>query len=298
MTPRRFFQDIFYPFSVNKMNRKLEANVDLNDSTPIYAFFHIYAANHWKDIVTELISTMKESGLYDKLSKIFVSVISQNQEDDVNFISGLIGEKGEIVFISDIATHYEFPILEHMLRMAKSGEKFYCVYFHSKGSSNSIKTVGNYGPGINTLKKLLKLSASTRKMLAYWSLSKWKLALATLQNGYSTYGCNYYHISDDCHFYGGNFWWSKSEYIKNRPEFLPELKTNRYFAEGWLLEHTDGIPYESFRTNCGDGLVLNPNIYASEGWKQATACIAAYPRYIFHGVNKIYHRFKKTNKPF
>jgi len=295
---KRFFQNIFYPFSENKINNHLDKSYNPNDNTPVYVFYHIYAANHWQRIVTQQIAQLYSSGLYERLSSLYVSIITDKQ-DDIAFVENLLGHKGKISIINSNPDAFEYPALELLKsKVDNNSNHFYCLYFHTKGSSNSISTLKEYGPKARSLNRLLALSDSTREFMSYWNIVRWKTAIAALQNGYDTYGCNYYYISEATRFYGGNFWWSSSKYIKNRKNFDKDKKKTRFFAELWLLENGTHNYYNTFRINCGaNGIIIPQDLYQpSNLLRYSYAVIITYCHHITYSLKKIYNRIKNHLK--
>ncbi len=290
MKLKKTIQNILYPFEENKLNSFITSKVDLDDPTPIYVFFHIYAANHWKDIVSELMTDLRLSGLYERMIALHVTVISHNN-NDIKYIKEQIGEKGIINYVTTEPKEFEYPALELLHSFSKEKPSFYALYFHTKGSSNSKKTIHEYGPKARSLNKLIRLSTSTRKFMSYWNIKRWKTAVSSLQNGYSTYGCNYYYICDNTQFYGGNFWWAKSSYIAALPSFNENKKKSRYYAECWLLENSTAKIYNAYRVNCGaNGIEIPFNMYGGKGINKLYAVLIAYKNHMIYSIKKVYKR--------
>lgn len=64
----RLTKNIFYPFCENKQNKLIEKQYK-EPQYPIYAFYHIYADNNWRDIVQEQVNNLIDSGLYTIIKK-------------------------------------------------------------------------------------------------------------------------------------------------------------------------------------------------------------------------------------
>lgn len=265
MNYKRLLQNIFYPFASNRHNKALESQFSEQDRQ-IYGFYHVYAVNHWKDIVLEQFKDIKKYGLLEATSKIFVSLVSTDIESDIIFLKNIIGDKLEIIFRGNDPKVYEYPALEYLYSLShKSESPFYAYYFHTKGSSNCAESVKWYKSKIRTLEQLLKISASSRRFMSYWNFRKWHLAVSVLQNGYGeSYGANFSFQLPDKRFYGGNFWWAKSEFIATRKPFSMEDKQWRFTAETWLLSGVNGGFYNAYRLNTGLQRISLPSGFLSD----------------------------------
>lgn len=265
MNYKRLLQNIFHPFAVNPLNKKIET-LYFNPDRQIYGFYHVYAVNHWKDIVLEQFNDIEKYGLLKATNKIFVSLVSTNTDSDITFLKKTIGEKVEIIYSGSNPKVYEYPALEYLYNMShKSATPFYAYYFHTKGSSNCAESVKWYKSKFKSLKQLLKTSAFSRKFMSYWNFRKWHLALSVLQNGYAEcYGANYSFQLPDKQYYGGNFWWAKSEFIKTRKSFSFEDKQWRFTAETWLLDGLSSGFYNAYRLNTGLQRISLPTGFLSD----------------------------------
>ena len=104
--------------------------------------------------------------------------------------------------------------------------------------------------------------------MEYFIFYKHNVAVNVLKQ-YDAYGCKYddpivppYHYR----YYAGNFWWSKSSYIRTLPEFTEKEKKNRYWAENWLLLRADKI-FSAFNTPAELYAVeILRNIYKKDNW--------------------------------
>ena len=114
---------------------------------------------------------------------------------------------------------------------------FLCYYFHTKGASHSKDTLKWYTRrGVRTLDELRGNSGAWRRMMEYWIFDKYKLAISCLMKGYMAYGAMIYDVNDTLRYFGGNFWWSTSEFIRTREKISGLDRADRYKAEGWLLK--------------------------------------------------------------
>jgi len=73
-------------------------------------------------------------------------------------------------------------------------------------------------------------------MLEHFIFFKWNVAVNALCNGFDTYGC-YRWPPKDYRMYSGSFWWARSSYVRQLPEFNPSvIRQNRFYSEVWLFE--------------------------------------------------------------
>lgn len=207
----------------------------------IIGVYHILCINDWQKLVEEQISQLKDSGLYDKTDKLFISCVIKNNSDK-ELILKLCGKKSEIISINTSLRCYEFPALDFILKKAKN-ENFKIYYFHTKGiTANGQKRIN---------------SNAWRNMMQYFIFYKYPTALKILEK-YDTYGSLYSCFKTETKrhaYYSGNFWWSKSSYIRNLDYIPQQERANRYLAENWICSKTEknfcifNTPVDLYTTN-------------------------------------------------
>lgn len=230
-------------FSVSRANEMGGGN--LTDYQKIIVFFNIYAANHWKEIVSQIHSRMISSGLFGVVFKINISLTSKSLKDDEKWVKELFGEKCDIVARNTNGKVYEFPALEYLYKMSNEEKEFYALYLHTKGSGNSRDSLKGYWPYVTSYRKLRFVSDSVREMMMYWNIDNWRLAVGRLKEGYDCYGASYSE-QPPYRFFGGNFWWANSIYVKGLKPFEENDKLYRYNAETWILSDTQAKYYSTF----------------------------------------------------
>lgn len=288
---KRTIYNIFYPFSRNSNNSKLEESFTMPDR-PVYGFYHIFAFNNWKEIVDEQFSCIKQSGLYDLVDTLYISLISKSIEPDIEYIKTKWGGNLDVIYTGNEPTAYEFPALEHLYTKS-AHDDFYCFYFHTKGSSNSAKTFDWYKDRIKTLEQLIAISSEWRKFINYHNFTKYKLAIAALENKYISYGADYQTHPSKQHYYAGNFWWSSSEHIRTRPVFSSDDKKWRFNAETWLLKDVHTGFYDAFRMNIDLGAVkMVPEVYTSTGIIKSIGTLKLWLRHMRFSLKKVSSRIK------
>lgn len=123
--------------------------------------------------------------------------------------------------------------------------------------------------------------------------------MSVLQNGYGEcYGANYTIQPPDKQYYGGNFWWAKSEFIKSRKPFTIKDKRWRYTAETWLLDGLNGEFYNAYRINSDLQPIPLPIGFLSDNLpERIVSKVSFYFEYQIWGVTKIIKRLVKRLKP-
>lgn len=292
----RLFENVFYPFSENKLNNQIE-RLYQKPSYPVYAFYHIYADNNWRDIVTEQVNDLINSGLYHLIKKLYVSLICTS-DDDYKFAVQKLGDKAEFIHITTNPKEYEFPALEYLKAKAEN-EEFYSLYFHTKGSGNSNKTLQWYKPAVNSLKELIEISSAWRQFMAYWNFYRYHLAISVLQDDKwgGVYGANYQIVGNNKHFYAGNFWWATSSFIRTRAQFNTIDKSWRFNAETWLLEGIQHPAYNAYRMTVNLVAVKFPiKILTGTKFQREIAKITLYRRHMIFSLKKVLRRLFSSNK--
>lgn len=202
---------------------------------PIYGVYHIFCDGNWKSLFKEQINHLYHSGLYNVTTKLYISVIYKNNTD-IQWIEQyplLNNDRfGGIIAKNSNASVYEYPALD-FIRFFSLNKDVYIYYFHSKGV-----TYHGRDDLSKERTKRIKLGEEWRIMMEYFIFDKWKVAYNVLRT-YDTYGCRlnneYFPLWNKRRYYAGNFWWAKSQWINNLEPIEQEKKSNRWFAELWLL---------------------------------------------------------------
>ena len=203
----------------------------------IYGFHHICFKNNGQQIFEEQLQKIKDSGLYDRSNKIFCSLLGQRN----NYV---LPDKYEIIYENEKMDVYERPILRYMYDNSSINEGKYW-YIHTKG-------IRHYQtPNENPVR-------DWRNYMEYFIITKWQQCVNDLNN-YDVVGVSLQR-EPKIH-YSGNFWWSKSSYIKtNKPEFKNNNTSNNihnskyYDGEMWICNgkqrpakflsyHTSGVQH-------------------------------------------------------
>lgn len=223
-------------------------DVKPNLEMPIYGVYHVLCVNDWETLFKEQIKALKDSGLFEATERIYVSCIVSHAEDALK-IKEYIGEKCSLIHVTFDKAVFEFPAIDFICRKAQQ-EDFVVYYFHTKGVSYQNCTSNSY-PAKSIL-RLRKNVEAWRKMMEYFIFDKYNVATNVLKE-YDTYGCYYKEVSNPSSlssykYYAGNFWWSKSEYIRKIPKLTSEQHKDRYWAENWLCQ-VKGKYFVAFNTS-------------------------------------------------
>lgn len=234
---------------INKRKDLTKWDVTPTSTVPIYGIYHIFCDANWEEMVCEQMSHLCHSGLLDASQKLYISCIAPNDED-VKKLKQILAsftpnhtEKIEFVALTTSPTHFEFPALDYMFEKSQQ-EDFYFYYFHTKGITYQSLSSTNDKEYQDFVRKII----AWRRMMEYFLMDKWQVAVNTLQAGYDTYGC-YLFPPFKNKMYAGNFWWTKSTYFRSLNVLDEETKLhNRFMAEERLLSKPDVKPFSAFDT--------------------------------------------------
>ncbi len=150
----------------------------------MYVYIHITCINNYQEIIKKIITKMKESELYDKITEIRISLIGDNYFE--------LDDKMKIIYVGEIG-EYENKTIE---RIQCQDDDTPILYLHSKGVTR---------PGNLNVQDWTDL-------LLYYLIDQWKICIEGLKY-YDTVGVNlnetpYIH-------YSGNMWWTTMKHLKN-----------------------------------------------------------------------------------
>ena len=183
----------------------------------IIGYIHVYQKGEWKQSYDMIMTSIKESGLYENIKEIRLGVVS----DDSNLIPDerFNDKKIKIIYTGN-AKEYERPTLLHMKKSSyEDDENTMYFYLHTKG-------IRWYGT-----KHEPKVLEWIESMLDC-NIKNWEHVINILDEK-ETYGCNYNGVH-----YSGNFWWATSKHIQKLSDVIPEYYTA---PEDWVLTNKDNI---------------------------------------------------------
>lgn len=175
----------------------------------IKIFMHLNDLPGAHELMSEQLTRLSEHELLETAETVFLCT----NGNELNFIDAqnvLANERNIRFFHTSNRTDlWEFPTLDLVKRNCDAADEEYNIfYFHLKGLSR-------LGDGRVT---------DWRKFMEYWMIDHWKDCVEKLESGYDLVGTNI--IEQPWLHSSGNFWWSKSSYIKKlaplvHPESLP-----------------------------------------------------------------------------
>lgn len=252
---QRISQSIFHVY-----NRKDLTSWDIapQQHLPIYGVYHIMLDEGWETLAQDQLKSLKESGLLEATTKLFVSCITPNKAMVEKLKQVLNSEKVEIIASSVNPKKYEYLALQYIKELSLREDSL-IYYFHSKGISyQSLETHDRL-----FLSFQRKIEA-WRKMLEYFVFHKWKVAVNVLSNGYDTYSC-YRWPPQNYTMYSGSFWWATAAHIRRLPDFNSEIiSANRFYSEIWLFEE-EHQQFSAFDTIADLYFVRIPNSIYMDG---------------------------------
>jgi hypothetical protein len=210
----------------------------IDTEIPIYIFWHIYMDSskvaRGIDIVQRQFTKIKESGLLERCTAIYIGYVS---EFDFPCTDILNHPKVKIVVRQN--TGYEGVTTTFLKRFCDNEKnESLILYIHNRGITHSPYSRAYWPSNDWTL------------MMEYFVIELWNKSIQLLTNKY-TCGCELWshehriRPNDFIFHYSGNFWWSRSSYIKllGYPDFFNRCTE----GEDWILELADhGIPKEHF----------------------------------------------------
>jgi len=195
----------------------------MDSKNKITHFYHIYANGNFEEAITEHLRALKYYGLGSQLNKFYIGFIGEekNQNKAIKLI-----ETYKIPFeiVAKEEEGYEQVTLEKLRDYSFLNDGL-IFYAHTKGAAD------------NSL-----INTTWRSSMCYYNVVLWQNIVENiLNNGYTTGGCHWLNAYGH-QFFGGNYWWATTDYIKT----LPPLKyDNRWWAEAWIGEGRRNKPYDA-----------------------------------------------------
>lgn len=175
-------------------------------------FYHVYADGQWETPVTEHINALQTSDILRHLNDIYIGIVGQpNNRIAVVRAFHNAGIYPQVA--AEANEGWEHVTLEPLRKRCTSDDPI--LYAHTKGSAN-----------------ISDINTGWRKSMTYWNVIQWRQALTHLQ----TVDCVGCHWIQEGQFFGGNFWWANSKYLRTLP---PLDYTSRYHAEIWIGQNPD-----------------------------------------------------------
>jgi hypothetical protein len=166
---------------------------------PIKIFMHLNDMPGAHELMSEQLTRLSESGLLDIAETVFMCT----NGNESNFVGAqqVLADHRNIRFwhTSNRTDLWEYPTLELLKRNCQAmtdNEEFNICYLHLKGLSRLGDT----------------RVTDWRNFMEYHTIDRWEDCVEKLENGYDLVGTNI--IEKPWLHSSGNFWWSKSSYVK------------------------------------------------------------------------------------
>ncbi len=175
-------------------------------SKPIHLFYTLYAVNDYFDIFKEQFHLLVESGLYKECSSFQIFAYFDDRDDKKEFKKYLhdVDIRNKCILNTSKEQHAEYNALNALYHFSRFNE---CniLYFHSKGVTSERNILVNpYAV------------KSWRGLLNYFNIELWRQNIEIIESGTHLSGAHYiWHTNLHANTYNGNFWWARSDYIKN-----------------------------------------------------------------------------------
>lgn len=186
--------------------------------------------NDYKDRFNKTYSKIKETGLLHKIGSIFVVCVGDEKKEGAEYFAHY--DKVN-TYINDDSTS-ELSTLTMLWEFCTKNDSR-VLYLHSKG----VTRLNN--DNVN----------SWVSYMEYFCIDRHEECLDIL-NKYDTCGVSF--ADTPMKHYSGNFWWSKSSYIRTRNKYnemqSSNIRDRRCYCEFWLMD-VDEVNYASMhQSNC------------------------------------------------
>jgi glycosyltransferase involved in cell wall biosynthesis/tetratricopeptide (TPR) repeat protein len=162
---------------------------------PIYGFLHVALMPGWRAIVADQLRKLHASGLCAKTRRIFVGLVGATREE-----FDLVDEKLEVVLHEPDVSVGELPTLEALRRFCQHTDA-HVFYVHTKGVSRPSESTRDW-----------------RHLMEHFVIIRHEDCLRHLAT-HDACGVNW--LAAPLPHYSGNFWWTKSSYVRTLPS-LPD----------------------------------------------------------------------------
>jgi hypothetical protein len=188
----------------------------------------------WREVVAEQLAELERSGLRDAMSHLLVGVVGDQPLD-----MGL-SPKSRIIFHEPDLKLGEIPTLQALHNHSQL-EDFTVLYMHTKGVSSQERGYDR------------DAMDAWRRYMEHFCVGRWRECVASL-DGCDAVGCEC-KASSVPKFFRGNFWWSRSPYLRALcpvaeivlpPRLDGREREHRRKAEFWLGSNPSFKPRSMF----------------------------------------------------
>lgn len=210
---------------------------------------HVATHGRWEQVVAEQLARIRSSGLYDRMTRLFVGVVGPSCQS-----FSPADEKIEVVHRSPDLQEYEFPTLNYVRSFCQSNDGF-VFYIHTKGIFRDTE-----------------MSTDWRRYMEYFLIERHEDCLGILAHS-DVCGVNWQLVPWP-HF-SGNFWWARAQYVAT----LPALDTSEPVVAGWNLGE---------RHHCERWVCSGPEVRVSSLHQTHLNHYASrYPRAAYEGPTEV-----------
>ena len=223
-----FVQENYVKIINNNNNNKYTKN------NKIVVFIHVCYSEQGLNIMNTQIEYIIKSEIFEYIDIIYLCIVGLNEKIEILF------PKVEIYYIDPNNYLYELRTINEIHNYSLNNEDDYILYIHTKG----VRNAGNP-----------EVVKSWRNMMEYFLIEKGLICIDGLNyfdvigNNIINQKCNDFNDvsvnKNHCYHFSGNFWWSKSSYIKKLHKLdlinLDEKHSYRYKAENWILSYENNL---------------------------------------------------------
>lgn len=179
----------------------------------------IQNGDHAIAVMCEQMRALRDSGLAGAADEIHLGI--NGSDRDALLVSSFVEQSAEF-HVHGAQAQTELSTLAALYRWLKPG--WVVLYHHIKG----VQYPGN---------RIWNNWRRCMEMVCVWN---WNLCVKVLQDGSDMAGAHwmtsytYPMVPVDQRYWGGNFWWAKSDYLMTLPPPAPDEYDKRYDAEIWV----------------------------------------------------------------
>jgi hypothetical protein len=157
----------------------------------MYIYIHITCLNHYKEIFQQIMKKIRDSGLYDSVTKIRIGLVEEHDTDWYQ------DPKVEILYRKPLGT-YE----AETINLIDVPDDCPVLYLHSKGVTK---------PHVYPIHDWTEL-------MLYYLIEEWEICVEGLKE-YDTVGVNLHskpipNYTGNFVHYSGNMWWTTGKHIR------------------------------------------------------------------------------------
>jgi hypothetical protein len=177
-------------------------------------------SNHAFALLADQMAALVDSGLADAAEKVFMGV--NGDEFDRLAVQSLAPKKAVVMAFPHGQS--EIPTMDFMWGWAKENPGWYACYFHMKGVSRP----GN------------AIWMRWRRCMENAVIWNWQTCVETLEGGFDSVGAHwlshqkYPMIPPSQRYWGGNFYWSTTDFLRTLPRLAKDSVAARYEAEVFI----------------------------------------------------------------